>query len=193
MNISREISDLLVEEKIIDVEETDVYTYCINAVFDIIGTILITVTLGIILNKMMETTLFLLIVIPLRSFSGGYHAKTSQGCLVLSMLYYLASIYLADYLLKNSHFILTIIVFFISLCIVYIISPIESVNKPITIEERQQMLKYTHITLAMILVLSIILNIFSLKLLFKEVCLIIFIHLVFQIIEKIRLVNRSCH
>ena len=51
MNISREISDLLVEEKIIDVEETDVYTYCINAVFDIIGTILITVTLGIILNR----------------------------------------------------------------------------------------------------------------------------------------------
>ena len=193
MNISREISDLLVEEKIIDVEETDVYTYCINAVFDIIGTILITVTLGIILNKMMETTLFLLIVIPLRSFSGGYHAKTSLTCLVLSILYYLTSIYLADCLFKSIHYTLTIIVFFISLCIVYIISPIESVNKPITIEERQQMLKYTHITLAMILVLSIILNIFSLKLLFKEVCLIIFIHLVFQIIEKIRLVNRSCH
>ena len=62
MSISGRITRAFIDEGIIGQDDYVVYEYCINAVLDIFGNILVTMVLGLILNRLWETLIFLAVV-----------------------------------------------------------------------------------------------------------------------------------
>lgn len=115
MSISGKITEILADEKIIKSDEIELYEYSINAVLEMGSNILATLFLGIILHKFDMTLLFLLIVIPLRSVIGGWHAKSSGVCFLFSILYYLAAIFLPSFLSLSREIIFLIFIILIAL------------------------------------------------------------------------------
>ena len=73
------IGKLLEYNEITDAE-IDLYAYGIESVITIAINWSITLFLGIIFKQLIPTLIFSIIYIPLRSFAGGYHAKTEGRC-----------------------------------------------------------------------------------------------------------------
>lgn len=73
-----------VSEGIIAKEEEAVYRYGYMILFEWGLNLMIAGFIGILTNALQTTLIFLISVIPLRSFAGGYHASTPLRCAVIS-------------------------------------------------------------------------------------------------------------
>lgn len=152
--LSNKITDFLYKKEVISQEQKEVYIYGFTVLFLNILDILIILTLGILIERYLDTIVFLMVFGITRQYTGGYHAKTVSKCLVVYMLIYLAIMFLSssDVILVNGA------MFQILLCIVYIIAviiyaPIQNDNKVISNVERK---KYKIISIVSAICISII-------------------------------------
>lgn len=86
--LCEKLTDELIENGSINKEERDVYIYCFNTIFETGMNIAFTLIIGCLLGKITETILLLFVIMTIRSFSGGYHAKTTWSCFIWSELSY---------------------------------------------------------------------------------------------------------
>jgi accessory gene regulator B len=91
-NLAKDIAFLLIKNKVVDIKKRDVYVYGLEVI--ILNFTLLAIALGISLlsGAFMHFVMFVVVFLPLRVFAGGYHAKTSERCLVLSTLLYSATV-----------------------------------------------------------------------------------------------------
>ena len=88
----------------------------------------------------------------LRQYSGGYHCKTAETCMIVSIFMYL--IFLLLYKLDYDNVkIFFLISSFISLLPITIFSPVENINNPLTIKEKN---KYHIIAIIIAVILTAI-------------------------------------
>ena len=166
MSLSRSITKCFIQEGIIDEEDEELYEYSFSALFEMGSNILIALLLGILLHKFVMSLLFLIIMIPLRSCAGGWHAKTSVQCFILSICYYLGSVLLPQYCLSFSLSSVNLL-FIILATIIWNITPVDCIQKPMRVEEKKKMRKYGHIILLCISVLFLYVQLSGLR----EICL----------------------
>lgn len=112
-----------------------------------------TMVLGIVFGCVYEGCIFILAYAILRSFAGGYHAKTPLRCYFASV--FLISIFFALMKVMNNRTGLLLTAVAVSIVMVFALAPIEAVNKPLDKEERLVYRRRTR------------------QILFIEVCLII--------------------
>ena len=62
MNVSKKITQILVEEHVVTIDNFELYEYSINAVLEMGGNILVSLLLGILLERLAETALFLVVI-----------------------------------------------------------------------------------------------------------------------------------
>ena len=82
--ISAIIVDRLEDKRIIQMETKEVCAYGLRQIFSTIlnaGTMLL---IGVFMHMTIEAILFTIAYIPIRIFSGGYHASTPQRCWAFS-------------------------------------------------------------------------------------------------------------
>ena len=95
--ISRKIL-LLLSNKEQSEEQKEILLFGITRIVEdipkTIGTIIICLTLGIIQEMLIVTAILVLY----KTFTGGVHAKTNLGCFIYSVVFYLAIIYSAKFL-----------------------------------------------------------------------------------------------
>ena len=137
--LSNKITDFLYKKEVIFQEQKEVYIYGFTVLFLNILDILIILALGILIERYLDTIVFLMVFGITRQYTGGYHAKTVSKCLVVYMLIYLAIMFLSS---SNVIFV-NGAMFQILLCIVYIIAviiyaPIQNDNKVISNVERKK-------------------------------------------------------
>ena len=133
------IGKLLEYNEITDAE-IDLYAYGIESVITIAINWSITLFLGIIFKQLIPTLIFSIIYIPLRSFAGGYHAKTEGRC----FLYSLTLIVICEIVIKSSlsrNFHVWMVLFLVSIIIIYVWAPIEAESKPIFSEDSNKFRK----------------------------------------------------
>lgn len=131
-SISDDIAFLLVRKRIVDNNKREMYSYGAEVVLLNTFNIIISLIISLVSNTMNHFIVFLLIFIPLRMSIGGYHAKTSGSCAIISTLLYILSTIVSKILLfkvKNI-FLLTFFVF--SLISILIYAPIENKNNPLS-------------------------------------------------------------
>jgi len=88
-----------------------------------------TVIIGLVLGVLWQMLLFMAAYIPLRSFAGGYHAKTPLRCYILSVLLLTAIALAIKYVDLHIYFQLGLL---ISASItVFLLSPVGNENKPL--------------------------------------------------------------
>lgn len=155
----------MVIKKIIDIDDKECYVYGLELLISKIIVFGVILVISIITQTIIPSIIFISSYIFLRQYSGGYHCKTAEMCMLVSIFIYLiflitlklSLLYLDIYLLGLSA---------ISYFIVLLFSPLADANKEIDDDEKK---KYKTISLifASIMMLTIV------------ICFFINIHFVF--------------
>lgn len=129
--IAKHIYSNLLNKKILGKEDGDVYIYALEVV--ILNTSVLAVLLGIsaCMGQIEGFGYFILFFVPLRIFAGGYHAKKSEICFLMSIISYCISLFIVKYYPSMyENVIIQMITFFI-LLMLFIYAPLVNENHPL--------------------------------------------------------------
>ena len=142
------------EEMLFSKEDKDVYRYGYQLIKETLIQVVLALMIAVFLNKVSVLILFSAFFVPLRSFSGGYHAKNATLCAILSNLVLLATYWANDFLHKHplhvGYIVVCMVVFAIVICA---LSPIDSRAKRLT---DSQKIKYRRIVIGIVLIEMVI-------------------------------------
>lgn len=135
--LSENITAFFIYKEIINHEEKDIFVYGLHLIISSIIGIAIILTIGLSINRMIDTLVFLFVFISVRTYSGGYHASTYTKCNLTLISIYLIIIIATNivpikYLNALSH--CTVIT---TILIVLKYAPIENKNKKLTILQKK--------------------------------------------------------
>ena len=149
---------------IIKEEDAEIYIYGINQILVSIINVSSALIIGLILGVFFEIAVFMAAYIPLRSFAGGYHAKTPLRCYIFSVIMLIAVSICMKYLFMADW------VYYGALAVaattILILSPVEDKNKPLEETEhkvykwRTLFIATAELTIAMLLKLVILDDLF---------------------------------
>ena len=135
-NLAVDIAFLLIKNKIVDIQQRNIYVYALEVIL-LNGSLLIVFLIASLLcGAMINFWAYLIFFLPIRIFSGGYHAKSSENCFVLSTIMYGLSIAITVFfplLYQNWKWIIAGV---ISILVILVLSPMVNENNPLT--ESQQ-------------------------------------------------------
>ena len=155
----------------IDDERAEVITYGLQLVIGEIPKFFITLAIAYLLGVFKLTLLTLVILIPYRALSGGFHLKTHLGCIISTTLFYSGIPLLAKHITiaQNVEYILALAIWIFGMTMITLYAPADTENVPILRKsERKQkkILSYIMFTvgiaIAVIIKNSVISNIFLL-------------------------------
>ncbi len=159
--LSKKISNDLKQELNIDEDKRSIIEYGIFAFFHMAISILLVALIGLIFNVMLEALIISFSGAILRKFSGGAHASTSVNCAVLGVLTSVIPAYISKNINLNGEFIVIIgvLLYIISLIIIYKLAPVDSPNKPIKKKEKIKRLKRGSIIILSMFMALVFINI----------------------------------
>lgn len=127
LRMSEKITDIFVENEIIANENREIYRYGIQQGIMLLLNFFTLLIIGLIHGMIFEVLIFILAYIPLRSYAGGFHAKTHMKCYSVSVIIINAVLLTIKYsrITISIYFLLA----FFSLIIIFILAPVEDENK----------------------------------------------------------------
>ena len=135
--LSEKISSFFVRSGTIKAEDKEIYSYSFEILLATLMNFLALYLIAAITGKWWETTLFILGFIPLRSLAGGYHAKTHFRCLVTLLAVFALFLAILYFLPPSWYMIFSIAGAGVSFAFVWMLSPLEDKNKPLTANEKR--------------------------------------------------------
>lgn len=152
-HFAEDITFILVKNKIIDIDDRDIYIYGFQIIISTLIITMLLLILGIVLNKVILTLFFISTFIILRSCTGGYHAESFIGCFVITTLIYLSELLINCLLLDKYKTVLGMIFVIVSTLVIYRVSPVEHKNNPLSLDEKKKFKKMSRIIISVIAVL----------------------------------------
>lgn len=133
--ISNYLVNKMIDFNIIKENDRALYLYGLKEGCICFQNILITVVFSAVFGNFLKTIIFLGAYVPLRSYAGGYHATSTKRCLVYSLGLILILEFYFSYrvMLRGKYLIFALI---IAIYIIYKYSPLQSVNKPLSSNEK---------------------------------------------------------
>lgn len=133
--LAHRIVDDLVRNDVVKGEDAAIYIYGINQILTYALNVSSALMIGMMFGVLLEVAVFMAAYIPLRSFAGGYHAKTPLRCYIFSV------IILIFVSLGMRYLTLTEWAYYVILpaaaLVVLVLSPVEDRNKPLDETERR--------------------------------------------------------
>lgn len=133
--MSERIADRLIELEIIGGEDRDIYVFGIREFFSLLCSFSLTLAIGILMDMAVESVVFTSAYFPVRIYAGGYHASTQGRCYVLSLAMVIAALLVIGHVDIPGYVSMMVIV--ILSFIIYLLSPSEHKNKPLSETERR--------------------------------------------------------
>lgn len=124
------IINLLLKEKLISIEQSEVYSYGIEMLIATLINFSIAIVIGFIFDCVQGTLIFLPFFCILRSNVGGFHCSTHKKCILCFTCIYIFILYTHQFLmlLPARYFLFMSL---LSTFFIYILAPVEDVNRPI--------------------------------------------------------------
>lgn len=137
--VSEKITNFFAEKGYIDSSMIDVYRYGFEIIVSSVLGMFAVIIIGIALSSAIESILFLICLIFLRRYTGGYHASSYLKCnLTLVCSYILSLVFYSGLKDKKDIFIVLIAIMFLpSFYVIIKYSPVENIHKSITYEEKK--------------------------------------------------------
>ena len=133
--LAGQIVDWQIQRQYLRAEERELYEYGYEAMLNQAINILISIAIAVWLRMPIAVVVFLVCYIPLRSYCGGYHARTHMGCSVISAMMLLGICLLLRVIPEAADLPLAAMVFTICGVLVFRYAPVEDSNKPLDAEE----------------------------------------------------------
>ncbi len=148
VKLAKQVVDWQIRKEYLPKEERALYEYAYEALLNQVLNISIAILIALWMHAALPVFVFLVSYIPLRSYCGGYHARTHGGCTILSTLLILGVCMLEKAITEGSfiglHYttrdifdmiVMMAIVFGISGSIIFRFAPVADSNKPLDEEE----------------------------------------------------------
>lgn len=165
--LSRKIVNDLTRSDIVKAEDAEIYIYGINQILMYSINISSALIIGLIFGKFFEAAVFIVAYCSLRSFAGGYHAKTPLRCYVFSVIMLIIVLVGIKYLYLTEW--MYYVVLLTAALVVIVLSPVEDKNKPLDEIEHRVYKKRTILIVATELLIGIVLKLMGLDNLFVAV------------------------
>lgn len=166
-------------------KDAEIYIFGFQTIFLKMLHVATMLLVGFSFHKMKETILFMIVYSLIRTYAGGFHAKTKKGCYLISWVI-IISVLLA--LCKTNPKIDFIIPCILICCLlISLLSPLGSENKPLDTMESKHYKKSVNIILIFYLVLTISFFILRLYCYLFVISLSLQIELLMLVIRKIQI------
>ena len=136
--IAEDIAFLLIKNKIVDIEKRDECVYGAEVLLLNLSNILTALIISILTKSMLHFVAFMLIFVPLRIFTGGYHAKTSENCYLITSAMYALTVLCVKLMPDLYSNIPAIITFAVLIVPIVLFAPVEHKNNPLKPNEHRR-------------------------------------------------------
>lgn len=145
----------------VDDERAEVINYGLELIVGELPKILILFALGFILNIGWYVLFAFCTMLPYKIVAGGFHLKTHIGCTIGTFTVYLGNVYLSKYLVIEPFikYIIVGILFIISIIMISIYAPADTINLPILRKKERKIKKIlSYIFMTITLIISLIIK-----------------------------------
>ncbi len=149
-----------------DLLPLDIYVYGFELILSSIIETVALLFIGFLIGKSVETILFLFSFSSIRFFSGGYHANSYLKCFAVTLVNFFLVLLLYNKLINfsiNMIFVVSLVVFGLSLALFIKVCPVKSNGKTIIKPKKQKILSIialcTNIVLSSVLIYVFKINI----------------------------------
>ena len=142
----------------IDDERAEIINYGLQLLIGEIPKMIITLVTSYLLGILNLTLFMLLVSIPYRAFSGGFHLHTHIGCIISTTLYYCCIPKISNYIYFNSQtkIVLVLCALIFGIIIIKRYAPADTENVPILQEKERKQKKYlSYITYILGLIIAL--------------------------------------
>ena len=139
----------------IDDERAEVINYGLQNIIGEIPKIFITLGIAYLLGIFKLTLITFLVIMPYRSFSGGFHLKTHLGCIICTTIFYCGIAFASKYIVleQTIKYILIFLVWVFGMFMVKLYAPADTENVPILRKKdrrKKQILSYIALSVGLI-------------------------------------------
>lgn len=152
--IAEHITNSLITSEIIPSEDKELYIFGFHQGFILLFNILTMCLIGFLCGMLKEGVVFFLAYMPLRSYAGGYHAKTPFRCYMISIFMMITVLWIMRIPFWKAPAITVITV--LAAVIILILAPVENINKPLDADEKVVYRQKTIFILGGLIILEIL-------------------------------------
>lgn len=139
----------------IDDERAEVINYGLQNIIGEIPKIFITLGIAYLLGIFKLTLITFLVIMPYRSFSGGFHLKTHLGCIICTTIFYCGIAFASKYIVLEQaiKYLLIFLVWVFGMFMVKLYAPADTENVPILRKKdrrKKQILSYIALSVGLI-------------------------------------------
>ncbi len=149
------------ENSEIDDERAEIINYGLQLLVGEIPKMLITIGIAYLLGILKLTIIMVILILPFRAFSGGFHLHTHIGCILSTTLFYCGIAKISNYIYLHSleKVIFVLCVWIFGIIIISLYAPADTENVPILRKkERKQKKILSYITFTLGLILALVIN-----------------------------------
>lgn len=129
---SDKISYFFSSKQIINENDLEICSYGLQILFSLCINTTISLLIGLLLNKIIYTIIFLVSFCSIRQFSGGFHAKSNKVCIITFISIFSLSMFLGIKLNKlNNLPIYVMLISSLSFLCIYLLAPVCHINNPL--------------------------------------------------------------
>ena len=145
----------------VDDERAEIINYGMHLLIGELPKTFVFIGIAIVLGILKEFCITVLVVVPYRAFSGGFHLKTHFGCLIATSIMYCGIAYISQFQLFSNEikYILIPLVWIFGIVMCKLYAPADTENVPILRKKDRKTKKIlAYITLTITLIIGAILN-----------------------------------
>lgn len=154
-SVSEAITKKLVSSEIISPDESEIYSFGLHNGIILLLNLITVLAIGFVFNMVLEVIIFLLAYSPLRTYAGGYHAKTQLRCYFMSIVIIIAVLITIKYVPMNN--LVYLLCLLSSSTIIFLLAPVQDQNKPLNEKEKIVYGRRSYIILSILIALFFLL------------------------------------
>lgn len=129
------MANWLVKTDAISAEDFDLYSYAMYSVMFVSIPIFLSIVVGILMNMLLESILFIAPFVIIRKYSGGFHLKSPTVCLFVSTGIIAAFLVGIRFSLNHKAYLAPLISMFLLGVLLFIKSPIDTEERKLSEQE----------------------------------------------------------
>lgn len=187
--MSERICNLLIKGEIISSEDYALYEYGLEQGFSLLLNIITTIVVGVFFGMLPYGVLFLLTYAPLRSYAGGYHAKTRFRCYVLSTAIIVLALIGIKYLVLTK--VICLLILIVTGFIIALFAPVQDSNRPLNDKEIIKFTRKAREILFAEIIICFVSLFFNIAIVYKSIVFSLITLSIMLIMGKVKNINEN--
>lgn len=168
-------------------DETEEYVYGFDLILSVLLSDITMVVIGLIMHMPIEAVILLFMYKIIRKNTGGFHCESAITCYISSCIMCVCVLLVIKYCPYNMYVYMPITV--ASTAVLFILSPIEAINKPLDELEKKVFGRRARIILCVMLLIYFVMGILGQHSIVKAMSVTVWDITLFAIMGKLKLMN----